>query len=118
MNESGPWILAFFAAMATPIVAIITFLGSRRKQGADVIGVSAGVVKTAAEAESISVNTLAEVIEHLREDAASLRDEVAGLRIENQRLRRTVSALQTEVNELRAAAGRTSIGDDERDSVY
>ena len=91
--EQDAFVTLIIGLLAAPIVAVVTYLLSRPKQRSDV---HASMVSSA----STAVDTIADVLQEVRNELEEARGEIAALREENQTLRVMVDDLKKQISEL------------------
>lgn len=91
--EQDALITLIIGLLAAPLAAIITWVLARPKQRADV---HTSVVTSA----SAAVDTIADVLNEVRQELEEAREEIAALRAENQSLHQMVVDLRQQVADL------------------
>ena len=91
--EQDALIALIIGLMAAPVTAVVTWVLARPKQKADV---HSAMVTSA----SAAVDTIADVLNEVRQELEEARGEIAALRSENQNLHQMVIDLRKQVAEL------------------
>lgn len=86
-------VTAGVGAISAAIAAAITHFLSRPKQDADVHA-------TIAAGAGAAVDTISDVLEHLRVELDQARQEIAKLREENKALRASITSLNAKIDQL------------------
>lgn len=91
--DSG--VAAVIAALSAAFAATVTHFLTKKKQDADVnASIAAGA--------GAAVDTIADVLDHLRLELDQARKEIAKLREENAALRKSITSLSRKIGELQA----------------
>lgn len=91
--DQNAYIALVFGLLAAPVTAVVTWALAKPKQKADV---HSAMVTSA----SAAVDTIADVLNEVRQELEEARGEIAALRHENQSLHQMVIDLRKQVAEL------------------
>lgn len=86
-------VTAIIAALSAAFAAVVSHFLSKPKQNADVSG-------SISEAAGNAVDTITDVLEHLKVELEEARQEIVKLREENAALRKSIASLTLRIDQL------------------